>query len=72
MDKKGSSGSSKSKSKSKQKKLKPNKESSTQLDVDLWEVSTKIFTKFLKSSYHIRLASKMLDISFDKSVLLDA
>lgn len=31
----------KSKTKSKTKGLKPNKESSTQLDVDLWEVQTK-------------------------------
>lgn len=45
MDKKSGS-SSKSKSKSKQKKLKPNKESSTQLDIDLWEVSFILILTF--------------------------
>ncbi|KAI8122141.1 Sodium- and chloride-dependent glycine transporter 2 [Lucilia cuprina] len=43
MDKKSSS-TSKSKTKSKQKKLKPNKESSTQLDIDLWEQNEDRFT----------------------------
>ncbi|KAM7344241.1 glycine transporter [Cochliomyia hominivorax] len=43
MDKKSGS-TSKSKTKSKQKKLKPNKESSTQLDIDLWEQNEDRFT----------------------------
>lgn len=54
----------KSKTKSKTKGLKPNKESSTQLDVDLWEVQTKNCQLLLLLFLNIYLIDCQLSFSY--------